>query len=301
MRTNRVSLKTQTMQVALSLSSLLLLVLLSITESYAEAPNFMEVDSLSYSRRGSPEPRPIEVQVRSQPRCMRGDLDVMMLDFQNSNRKSVLQMSVESLGAHRNVLAVGKIDPEFRPKRDVVGEFEVELPVFDAPTVLGVYLCAKPRSEDPEAPGPNAANPENLKSGCSVQEILPFDDLMRPHRVNTGKVFTEDGKLQKAPLLSRRLTGPSERVYFFRYVIAFQSTLYIPTESFKESDYELLQSYLSRVEADVKDSKKLVQRLKDDHKKLGSVPLAKTKRGIEITLPYYSSKKCGGLPRSLGK
>ncbi len=274
-----------------------LLVLLLAESAYAQdyKPTFIETETLSYSRSNSPEPRPIEVQVVSQARCMRGDLDVMMLDFQNSNRKSVLQMSIESLGSYRDVARVGKIDPEYRPKNGVIGEFEVALPIFDSPTVLGVYLCAKPRAKDQDAPGPNAANPEQQNSRCSTQKIVPFDDLMRPHRVDTGKVFGPDGGLKRAPLLSRRLTGPSKRVYFFRYVIAYQNTLYVPTDFPAEKDYAQLQSYLSQVQADVKSSEELVKKIKEDNETLGSMPLEKSKGGLQITLPYYDAKKCGSV------
>ena len=123
-----------------------------------QAPSFLQTETVRLSQDSSMGSNPLAIQVVSQPQCSSGELDAMMLDFQNSNRKYVLQMSIETLDSHQRINRVGAIDESFRPKGPVIGEFKLDLPHFDTPTVLGVYLCAQQRSSDPNVVGPNAAS-----------------------------------------------------------------------------------------------------------------------------------------------
>ena len=213
-------------------------------------------------------------------RCMFGDLDVITADLKRSNDQSRLQLSIESLEA-KTLTVVHPLSSKHSTGERGVRKFDMEISQFAKPTVLGVFLCLTSDKETDVQP-------------CSKKTLMKFSEMMKPHQIDLKKAIGSDGKLQPAPFVVQKKFVPHEKIYFFRFFIVDRDRLLVPTAPMNTSSYAALRSYLTSIGADVEDYDKLLERLRHYGEQLGSMPLQVKDDELQMLLPYYNGKKCGG-------
>ncbi len=240
--------------------------------------------SLSFDKYYLPlidQKRKLTLQVVGTSRCMFGDLDVISADLQRAADSSKLQLSVESLEASRSTVLYPSTTESAQPTGGV-RRFTVDVPVFDRPTVLGIFLCLAVEKNG-EKLGP-----------CSEKALMTFAEMSKPHEVDINVALGADGTFQPAPYKQAAEYVAHEKIYFFRFVIAQEDQLLVPTSPMNEKSYAELKSYMNSIGADVKDYQSLVKRLSSLGETLGSIPLKVKGKEVLISLPYYDTKRCNG-------
>ncbi len=275
---------------------IVLLFLLSISPAVVAAEpaggveqtqNYFPVEKVYLARGEEADTWKLDVEVERRARCMFGDLDLVQLDLERSAGSKKLQLSLESMGVSTPKVILAS-STERAESGNLFRRFSFILPRFEKPTLLGLYLCSTTVKSDEKGGSSVVLQP------CSTKQLISFEEASRPYRVDKSKAIGADGKLQAAPLLERRSKASGDKIYFFRFVIAAEDYLLVPTQEFDEPTYAQLGAFLKSISAEVEDPEKLIARLKELGKVVGSIPTKVRSKKVVVTLPYYSRKKCLG-------
>lgn len=221
-----------------------------------------------------PNIRLLRVSLGAQPRCVFGDLDLISLDLGQSDGELVLQLTLETLGTGADVISFG-VPKEGSGKNPILRTYEVELPRFDKPTVMGLYLCSVDTSQDRE--------------GCGSFQVRSFDEMFERHRV---RPVVKDGRHVKSPVHPGTYVKESGSVYFYRTVLVDGDKLEFVGKSMTAKRYDQLFSTFVSRSANVVDLDTVRALVRKNGSILQSYPLASNAGALQLILPYYKEDKC---------
>ena len=211
--------------------------------------------------------RTLRIELQSELRCTFGDADLMRLDMAAARGEGDFQVTVEALHGPKEQVyyATGDIRS---------GSYTVKLPEFSTATVLGVFLCGTPKN--------------GAKTPCSKKKLHSYEEMFAPHQLDTRQP-SRKGAL---PIAKPDPSAITDRLYFFRFVLAEGRRLEVPTKPMTVAGYERLLARLRAGKIDAGQLSALGEKLKAFGSTLQSEPLEAGKGVIRITLPRFDRQKC---------
>ncbi len=219
--------------------------------------------------------RRLRLFLQPQARCNFGDLDAISSDLRELGEDAELQVSAETLGTAKPDVFYGVAEG----KGDSAG-YSINLPEFKKPTVLGIYLCSAAKS------GP--------KMPCSQKRVQNYSEIFAPYKIDLKHTAHNGKYLGAAPAIKVDRQSISERVYFFRFMVAANGSVEFPDKPMSKNRYEQLVTKMKNSGANVADYGVLSEQLAKLGSMLGSEPFNSKNSNVLITLPYYDKKKCVG-------
>lgn len=215
-----------------------------------------------------------QVKIRSEPRCMQGDMDIIQKDLRYTMNPRLL-LTLENLGP------VSEFEPVImvlKPNELHAGAtFTFKVPELERAQHVGLFLCL-------DNAGANS---------CKNKQAIDLVDVANRYvKGRTRRLL--DGK---------RISDASDKMYFFHHFLIDRERLIGFDTTIEDSDYSEAERYLQDVAQDGGVTSEVIARTKFLNQTIRSMPAKIRKRNVLLNLPREDQGKCAErkifLPPSL--
>lgn len=201
----------------------------------------------------------LPVQIEMKLRCMFGDLDAIGLDLLHSANHKLLLTLEPVLESDRSIEPIVRDITKAPFAQGYTTEFS--LPRSEIPRPLGLFIC-----KDSDEAG-----------HCNGKEIADISAVISTYDVRNTPP---------------RDYQPSDKAYFFQFLLVQGSTLYFYPGPIVERGYQELEGGLVETPETARDAAATVKRARSYLETVASEPLEAVNGSVVIALPRNDFRKC---------